>query len=223
MNVKDLFSNRDRRGFLRRATQLVIGGGIAAGAGAAAAATPESTSPVAGDGSDAIWSPRGLEPFIGEILMVGFNFAPRGWAMCEGQLLSIASNTALFSLLGTTYGGDGRTTFGLPDLRGRFPMHAGSGPGLTSRRLGDKGGSETTTLTTNQMPSHAHGLSNLGDVRIRGGGSQIRGIPEGTDEGSSSLGATSDVTGGGQPHSNMPPFQCVNFVIALQGIFPSRS
>ena len=96
------------------------------------------------------------DPFIAEIIMFGGNFAPRGWAFCDGQLLSISSNSALFSILGTTYGGDGRTTFGLPDLRGRVAMHPGSGPGLTQRRLGEKSGMETVTLTTNQIPSHNH-------------------------------------------------------------------
>src|SRR3712207_3315813 len=99
------------------------------------------------------------EPFIGEIRMVGFNFAPRGWATCDGQLLSIAQNTALFSLLGTTYGGNGQTTFALPDLRGRAALHQGQGPGLTNRVIGEASGTETVTLTTNQMPSHSHGVN----------------------------------------------------------------
>ena len=97
-----------------------------------------------------------VEPFIGEISMVAFTFAPRGWAFCDGQLLAISQNTALFSLIGTTYGGDGRTTFALPDLRGRVPLHMGNGPGLTSRPEGQKGGSETVTLTVSQMPAHNH-------------------------------------------------------------------
>ena len=96
------------------------------------------------------------EPFIAEIIMFGGNFAPRGWAFCDGQLLAINTNQALFSLLGTTYGGDGRTTFGLPDLRGRVPVHPGTGPGLTQRRLGEKGGTETNTMNINQMPEHNH-------------------------------------------------------------------
>ena len=98
------------------------------------------------------------EPFVGEIRMFAGNFAPRGWAFCDGQLLAVSQNDALFSLLGTIYGGDGRTTFGLPDLRGRIPIHAGTGPGLSPRRLGAKGGAENVTLTVNQMPSHNHGL-----------------------------------------------------------------
>ena len=98
------------------------------------------------------------DPFLAEIVMFGGNFAPRGWAFCDGQLLAISSNTALFSLLGTTYGGDGRTTFGLPELRGRFAMHPGNGPGLSSRKLGQKGGSERVTLAITNLPSHTHQL-----------------------------------------------------------------
>ncbi|MFY1113097.1 MAG: tail fiber protein, partial [Methanosarcinaceae archaeon] len=103
-----------------------------------------------------VFPSRSSEPFIGEIRMFAGNFAPRGWAFCDGQLLPISQNTALFSILGTTYGGDGRTTFGLPDLRGRVPVHAGSGPGLSTVRLGDTGGAETVTLSQAQMPSHNH-------------------------------------------------------------------
>lgn len=178
------------------------------------------------------------EPFIGEIKMFGGNFAPRGYALCDGQLLPIAQNTALFSLLGTTYGGDGRTTFGLPDLRGRAPMHPGSGPGLSFRRLGDKGGSENVSLTTAQLPSHNHTAT--GTIKAKngqpdesnpGGGvpSTLSGGTEGYAEtdNTSMLAGGVDVTvnnnGGNQPHNNMQPFQCVNFIIALQGIFPSRS
>ena len=96
------------------------------------------------------------EPFLAEIKIIGFNFAPVGWAYCDGQILPIAQNQSLYSLLGTTYGGDGRTTFGLPDLRGRIPLHQGQGPGLSSRKLGSKGGGETVTLTTSQLASHSH-------------------------------------------------------------------
>jgi microcystin-dependent protein len=106
-----------------------------------------------------LWPSRNSEPFLGEIMMVGFNFAPRGWAMCDGQLMLISQNSALFSLLGITFGGDGRTVFGLPDLRGRTAIHPGTGPGLSNRRLGAKGGSETNTMTVNEMPLHTHTIT----------------------------------------------------------------
>ena len=181
------------------------------------------------------------EPFIAQIVMFGGNFAPRSWAFCDGQLLPIAQNTALFSLLGTTYGGDGRTTFGLPDLRGRFPMHPGSGPGLSPRQLGQKSGTETTTLTVNQIPPHTH--TGTGTVKVSGDAANTS-DPTGntlalaeaySDQAfpvspavplklrADSVEVTNANTGGGQSHSNMPPFQCVNFIIALQGIFPSRN
>ncbi|MEM8909888.1 MAG: tail fiber protein, partial [Bacteroidota bacterium] len=108
-----------------------------------------------------------MEPFIGQIMMFGGNFAPRGWALCNGQLMPISQNQALFSLLGTTYGGDGRTTFALPDLRGRAAMHAGHGPGLTDRRLGQRSGTETNTMNTLQMPSHSHIAVVGGSVKIQ--------------------------------------------------------
>lgn len=168
--------------------------------------------------------------------MFGGNFAPRGWAFCDGQLLAISQNDALFSLLGIIYGGDGRTTFGLPDLRGRAPMHYGSGPGLTPRSLGKKGGAEQVTLTANQMPAHSHALFGL----------QATGNPADTSDptgnslamaniyraenpnvdmsaGSVSVTGTPGNTGGGQVHENMAPFTAVHFIIALVGIYPSRT
>lgn len=169
------------------------------------------------------------EPFIGEIRMFGGNFAPRGWAYCDGQLLSIASNTALFSILGTTYGGDGRVTFALPDLRGRLPMHPGTGPGLSPRRLGDRAGVEAVTLTAAQLPAHNHPLvgTSATPTTAAPGGAQLptgssRVYATGTPDAvlaASSIGST----GGSIPHENMPPFATVSFIIALQGIFPSRS
>jgi len=195
------------------------------------------------------------DPFIAEIIMFGGNFAPRGWAFCDGQLLSIAQNTALFSLLGTTYGGDGRTTFGLPDLRGRVAMHPGSGPGLTTRRLGEKSGVETVTLTTNQIPSHNHtatatasgtgtgtsyGTDTQGDSGFTGGntwahvGANL--YKDATPNVAMKAGnvtldnltvtvdnVTVNNTGGSQNHTNIQPYLCVNFIIALQGTFPSRN
>jgi microcystin-dependent protein len=174
------------------------------------------------------------EPFIGEIRMFGGNFAPRGWAFCDGQLLSIAQNTALFSLLGTTYGGNGQTTFALPDLRGRVPMHWGAGPGLTPRTLGESSGSETVTLLSSQMPAHNHAIgahSGQGDTFSPEGAVNAAAVDASQQPlniYSSSVNATMaaqtvGVAGGSQPHNNMQPFQCVSFIIALEGIFPSRS
>ena len=179
------------------------------------------------------------DPFIGQINMFGGNFAPRGWALCDGQLLAISANTALFSILGTTYGGDGRTTFGLPDLRGRAALHAGQGPGLTNRPLGSKGGAETVTLNTQQMPSHNHDMlavntnattnEPVGNILGRGGSTDLTEPveevyvpkPAGTTSTLDSTAITN--TGGAQAHPNVQPFQTVNYIIALVGIFPSRN
>ena len=164
-------------------------------------------------------APTMLEPMIGQINMFGFNFAPRSWALCDGQLLPISSNTALFSLLGTIYGGDGRTTFGLPDLRGRTAIHAGSGPGLTPRTLGQRSGAEQVTLEESQIPSHAHAAP-FSDGPGGIGGAYERLTPAG---GATDQQVLTGATGGGQAHDNMPPFLAVNHCIALQGLFPSRN
>ncbi len=178
-----------------------------------------------------------MNPFIGEIMMFGGNFAPRGWAFCDGQLLSIASNTALFSILGTTYGGDGRTTFGLPELRGRIPMHAGNGPGLTPRSLGQKFGTQTNNMNVLQMPAHNHAAqvsvpvseddAATGDAggflaNISGGIKAYRPDHDAT-YGGGPIGAVVGNTGNNQPINNLQPTQVINYIIALQGIFPSRS
>ena len=155
-------------------------------------------------------------PFLGEIFMAGFNFAPLGYLSCSGQLLPISTYSALFSLLGTTYGGDGRTTFGLPDLRGRVPISSGQGAGLSDRTLGASGGQEAHTLTAAELPAHSHPLP---EAQVRGTGTQVVGATTGGDRGTSATGAA----GGGQPHNNMPPFLAVNFYIATEGVFPSRS
>ena len=172
------------------------------------------------------------EPFLGEIAMFGGNFAPRGWAFCSGQLLPIASNEALFSLLGTTYGGDGRTTFALPDMRGRVPMHPGTGPGLTPRRLGQRLGTEIHTLNLTEMPSHNHSPVMRANA-TSGGFATPTGNVLGNDAiytrggtADVSLGSTSIISnnvGGGQPFNIMQPSLGVNCIIALQGVFPSRS
>lgn len=169
------------------------------------------------------------EPFIGEVRWFAGNFAPRGWANCDGQLLAISQNTALFSLLGTTYGGDGRTTFGLPDLRGRAMVHEGRGPGLSDRRLGQRSGSETEVLTASQIPSHNHQLkanSSRGDsvlpndrVLANTGRTRLYSAP-----GSDSMGVTSIASSGqGDAHENMQPFITLRCIIAIQGLYPSRS
>jgi microcystin-dependent protein len=169
------------------------------------------------------------EPFLAEIRMFGGNFAPRGWAFCNGQLLSIAQNTALFSLLGTTFGGNGTTTFALPDLRGRAPMHWGQGPGLSTRTLGEVGGVETVTLISNQMPAHTHAVNAVSDpansaIPTAGlwaadqAGDTYNDSNPNTTMNPQALG----IAGGSQPHENMSPFLCVSFIIALEGIFPSR-
>lgn len=170
-----------------------------------------------------------MEPFIGQIIMFGGNFAPRGWALCDGQLLAISSHSALFSILGTTYGGDGVSTFGLPDLRGRVAVHAGTGPGLTPRPLGQKSGAETVTLTTNQIPSHNHSLEgSRGTADSNNPTNNYLGVPsspiyENNPPNVTMGGASIANTGGGQSHNNMQPFQVVNFIIALEGIYPSRN
>ena len=169
-----------------------------------------------------------MEPFIGMIVQFGGNFAPRGWALCDGQLLSINSNSALFSILGTTYGGDGRSTFGLPDLRGRVAMHAGTGPGLTPRNLGHKSGAENVTLTINQMPNHNHSINVLDGAATATSGNNAY-LAEGdvyTPKGSQLVQmnqGTVSREGNGQPVGIVQPFQVVNFIIALQGTYPSRN
>jgi microcystin-dependent protein len=174
---------------------------------------------------------KAQEPYIGEIRLVGFNFAPVGWAFCDGQLLPIQQYQALFSLFGITYGGDGQTTFALPDLRGRVPMGQGTGSGLTSRSIGEQGGAENNTLLINQLPPHSHSVNAVstdGNQNVPSGS-----LPANTktlDKEYSN--AASDTTmnqsmigntGGGQPVNNMQPYLIMNYIIALQGIYPSRN
>jgi microcystin-dependent protein len=169
------------------------------------------------------------EPFVGEIRMFAGNFAPRGWAFCDGQLLAVSQNDALFSLFGTIYGGDGRTTFGLPDLRGRIPIHAGSGPGLSPRRLGAKAGTEKETLTVNQLPSHTHpliattssGTDNSPSGKVTGESPSIDLYFEGDRNQNMAASAITSV-GGSRSHTNLAPFLCIHFIVALFGIYPSR-
>lgn len=167
------------------------------------------------------------EPFIGQIQAFGFNFAPRGWAQCNGQILSIAQNTALFSLLGTTYGGNGQTTFALPDLRGRVSMNQGQGPGLANYTIGQVAGEESVTLNTQQMPLHGHALNASTATKVGsdpsgnilgGAAIYIAGSPDAVMS-QTSIGPN----GGSQPHDNMQPYLVLNWCIALEGIFPSRN
>jgi microcystin-dependent protein len=170
------------------------------------------------------------DPFIGQVILFAGNFAPRGWAFCDGQLLSISSNSALFSILGTTYGGDGRTTFGLPDLRGRVSMHPGSGPGLSTRRLGERAGTETYTLNNNEVPAHSHGVaasSGHGDSsspvdKFPAVSSAGIGIYASSKDATMGAGAISP-SGGSQAHGNVQPSLGLNYIIALVGVFPSRN
>ena len=177
------------------------------------------------------------EPFIGQIIMVGFNFAPRSYAFANGQILSINSNDALFSLFGTTYGGDGRSTFGLPQLNSRVPIHSGNnstGPGLPAYRLGQRGGEETVTLTQNTIPGHTHTAKLHGDGAVGSTGNpsggtlasapfDFYGKPPSTNAPMHS--STVTVTGGGsaQSHENRQPYLAINFCVALFGVYPSRN
>lgn len=174
------------------------------------------------------------DPYIGEIRMFGGNFAPRGWALCQGQLLGIAQNSALFAILGTSFGGNGTTNFGLPDLQGRVPMNWGQGVGLASRTLGEQGGSETVILQTQQMPAHNHMMmvadaagdqpspsGNFIAQTIGGDGSPLNGFT-GSGANSTMNPSSISVTGNSQPHGNMQPYLAVTFIIALEGIFPPR-
>ena len=169
------------------------------------------------------------DPFLAQIGMFAGNFAPRGWAFCDGQLLPIAQNSALFSLLGTTFGGDGRTTFALPDLRGRAPMQPRQGPGLSNHLLGEKSGSETATLTEAQLPSHTHALRAVDEDAAQTDPAN-RAYAVTDDDLYLASGAMVDMsaetttsTGGGQTHNNMRPFLAINFIICLQGVYPSRN
>lgn len=171
------------------------------------------------------------DPFVAEIRIFPFNFAPKGWAWCDGQLLPLSQNTALFSLLGTTYGGNGKSNFALPDLQGRAPMHPGQGPGLSLHDLGETGGSETVTLLESEIPAHSHAIrayaSDPGDHFSPSGASLSR-----SSNGNAYQTGTSGLVpmspqalapaGGDQPHNNLMPYLTFYFCIALQGVFPPR-
>jgi len=219
-------ADQERRSWLKK-----LGAALGLGllGGPALAAVPRGTRQT-----------QGMDPYIGEIMMFAGNFEVRGFAFCNGQLLSIAQNTALFSILGTTYGGNGQTTFALPDLRGRIPMQFGQGPGLSNHSLGQVGGTETTTLLTTQMPAHSH---TMGVSSVAGNSATpVNGVPAlttavvtGNEENVSvknfSTAAPNNtaaagaigIAGGSQPHSIVNPYLAINFQIALEGIFPSRN
>ncbi|PZD94524.1 phage tail protein [Paenibacillus sambharensis] len=173
------------------------------------------------------------EPFVAEIRIFAGNFAPSGWAFCNGQIMPISQNTALFSLLGTTYGGNGMTTFALPNLQGRAPMHPGQGAGLTERTLGEQGGTESVQLLESEMPFHVHNLqfgnggapqSNPQDALPSPTAGRRGGLLYSPGPGSVMMNSTVlGVAGAGAPHTNMQPYVAVNYIIALQGIFPPRS
>ncbi len=173
-----------------------------------------------------------MDPFVAEIRIFPFNFAPKGWAFCHGQILPISQNTALFSLLGTTYGGDGKSNFALPNLQGSAPMHPGQGPGLSLHDLGETGGSETTSLLESEIPSHTHLLMGnpttaskslpIGKSFARGSAMTPYLAPAGAPLVSMASQAITPA-GGGQPHNNLMPYLTLNFCIALQGVFPPRS
>ena len=172
-----------------------------------------------------------LEPFLGEIMQFAGNYPPRGWAFCNGQLMSIAQNTALFSLLGTTYGGDGQTTFGLPNLQSRVPLHAGQGPGLSHRDLGEFGGAENVTLLQVEMAIHSHApaASNAAGTETSPANafwaqssSRDRQYLPGTGTPNEQMANVMGPAGGGQPHNNMAPYLAISYCIALEGIYPAR-
>lgn len=172
------------------------------------------------------------DPFVAEIRIFPFNFAPRGWAWCDGQLMPLSQNTALFSLLGTTYGGNGKSNFALPDLQGRAPMHQGQGPGLSLHDLGETGGSETVTLLESEIPAHSHACRAVGaDPADLQGPSPVRAIARSANgfayiTGPANVSMAPEIlppAGGDQPHNNLQPYLTFYFCIALQGVFPSQT
>jgi microcystin-dependent protein len=216
-------TNQERRSWLKR-LGAALGLGMLGGPALASSRRPFDTN--------------GAEPYIGEIMLFAGNFQVRGYAFCNGQLLSIAQNTALFSLLGTTYGGNGQTTFGLPDLRGRFPMHFGQGPGLSPYNLGERGGTPSVTLNTQQMPVHNHTLNiSAAAATSNSPAGNVLAVPNGLTSGSEenvaikAYGAAPNGTannnsigtaGGSQPFGVMNPYLTLNFQIAVEGIYPPR-
>jgi microcystin-dependent protein len=172
-----------------------------------------------------------MDPFVAEIRIFPFNFAPKGWAFCDGQILPLSQNTALFSLLGTTYGGDGKSNFALPDMQGNAPMHPGQGPGLSLHDLGETGGSETVSLLESEIPSHSHTLRadilDIADTNVVSPNASFALSSGGTLYQAAGGATMSDnaitPAGGDQPHNNLQPYLALNFCIALQGVYPPRT
>src|SRR5256714_4229843 len=174
-----------------------------------------------------------MDPFVAEIRIFPFNFAPKGWAFCDGQILPISQNTALFSLLGTTYGGNGKSTFALPDMQGTAPMHPGQGPGLSLHDLGETGGSETVTLLESEIPAHSHAIMAATNPATDKLPSPAMSLSRSRNDNTYQSVTNQNVVtmsdqslapaGGDQPHNNMQPYLTLNFCIALQGVFPPRT
>jgi microcystin-dependent protein len=172
-----------------------------------------------------------MDPFVAEIRIYPFNFAPKGWAFCDGQILPLSQNTALFSLLGTTYGGDGKSNFALPNMQGNAPMHPGQGPGLSLHDLGETGGTETVSLLESEIPSHTHTLRAMTDIADQPIPSAARSIARSNGGNAYNPTFTQSLmsfqalspAGGDQPHNNMQPYLTLNFCIALQGVYPPRT
>jgi microcystin-dependent protein len=214
-------NSKSRRGFLQDITKWIGGTAFLA-----AAANILTSSKIKADST----SVNDADPLLGEIMLVGFNFAPRGWAFCDGQILPISQNQSLYSLLGTTYGGDGRTTFALPDLRGRVSIGPDQGPGLPNYSWGQSGGSNTITLTEAQLPQHNHALNVKSDMgnNDNPSGQYLASNSEGIKHYSDSAGAAASNgsignSGGSQAHNNMQPYLGIYHCIAMQGVFPSRN
>lgn len=217
-------TNIGRRGFLKTILGTALAGTIFSSSKTSASGKWENLN-----SANRAYSPLDAdEPFMGEIDMVAFDFAPRNWAQCNGQILTIAQNAALFSLLGTMYGGNGVNTFALPNLQGRSPLHFGQGPGLSNYSIGQAGGEFAHTLTVQEIPSHTHTVkfsSNYGTNEIPTGLAPAKNsaaVPQFSASSNTSMGVV-NYSGGSQPHSNMPPYSVINFIICLAGIFPSRS
>ena len=175
-----------------------------------------------------------MDPFVAEIRIFPFNFPPKGWAWCQGQLLPLSQNTALFSLLGTTYGGDGKSNFALPDMQGNVPMHPGQGPGLSLHDLGETGGSQTVSLLESEIPSHSHTMMGVNLPSDQAAPTPSRGIARSINAAAYVAGNPQPATvamsdnmiapaGGDQPHNNMMPYLTCYFNIALQGVYPPRT